>query len=664
MKKIRFNPKKIKLALPELKRLKYLPKILTKTEKWLFFLFFLGFIVSSVVLIFSCYYQQTTIAPTNGGILREGIVGQPRFINPIYAASNDSDRDLVNLIFSGLFKYDSAGKIIPDLVENYSIEENGKLYDIFLKKDVTFHDKEPLTADDVLFTIRTIQNPDFQSPIQAKWLEVEAEKISEYEITLRLKNSYPAFLETLCLKILPSHVWKNISAQNFPLSPYNFKPIGSGPFSFKDISQDKSGNITTIILEKFPDYYNQLPYLQEISFLFFENEKELSQAAENNIVDSFVSLTANADKKIYNFNDYSFTLPRYFALFFNSKENPSLGESSIKMALNYATDKEELKKEVLFDKGTIVFSPFLPDIYHLTSATSSIYFNIEKAIELFKEAKFIEEDGKLIKMKEAETMHFISTLTSGSRGKTVEYLQECLSKIEGVYPDGEITGYFGSKTKEAVINFQEKYADEILKPSNLTKGNGRVGPGTRKKLNEVCIISPAETIPFEIIVTTTEDPMLLKTAELLKAQWEKIGITIKIESLPISVVKQETIRERNYESLLFGQVLGIVPDPFSFWHSSQKSYPGLNLAGYKNEKVDKLLEDIRTGKDQEALSEKFQKAQEYLMEDMPALFLFNPDFLYLASTRIKGINSHLIAEPSQRFAEIQDWYIKTKREWK
>ena len=664
MNRYKFIPKKIRKNSSEFRRFRYLPRVLTRAEKGLFFLFLTAFIVSSIVLILSFYYQRTIIVPANGGILREGVIGQPRFINPIYAASNDPDRDLVNLIFSGLFRYNVSGEIVPDLVRDYSIEQDGKLYNLFLKETVVFHDGEPLTADDVIFTIKTIQNPDFQSPIQVKWLEIKVEKISEYQITLTLKNAYPGFLETLCLKILPSHIWKNIPAQNFPLSPYNFKPIGSGPFNFKDMSQDKSGKITAIILEKFSDYYNNLPYLKEISLLFFENEENLLQAAENNIIDSFIPLPANGYKKIYNFNDYSFVFPRYFALFFNSKENELFSKTDIRIALDYATDKEELKREILSDKGAIVFSPFLPNIYGLTNSTSSIMFDQEKAIELLEKADFAERDGQLVKNKDAETMHFTSTLTSGSRGKTVEYLQECLSGLEGIYPDGEISGFFGAKTKEAVIKFQEKYANEILTPAGLTSGNGRVGPGTRKKLNDVCIISPAESIPFTIKMTIPEDPMLQKTGRLLKKQWAKIGITIEIESLPISTIKQEIIKERKYESLLFGQVLGIIPDPFPFWHSSQRTYPGLNLAGYKNKDVDKLLEQVRTESDKQILTEKFQEAEEYLLEDRPALFLFNPDFIYFASIKIKGINSHLIPDPSQRFAGVLDWHIKTKRSWK
>ena len=85
-------------------------------------------------------------------------VGQPSFINPIYSGISDIDQDLVELIFSGLLKYDENAKIVPDLAESYEIKDNGKIYEVYLKKNLFWSDGKPLTADDVIFTIKTIQN--------------------------------------------------------------------------------------------------------------------------------------------------------------------------------------------------------------------------------------------------------------------------------------------------------------------------------------------------------------------------------------------------------------------------------------------------------------------------------------------------------------------------
>ena len=651
-----------------LRKLKKLPKLLNKKEKLFFAFFLLLFIVSGISLLMASWQKYTVEVPANGGIFREGVVGQPRFINPIYAASNDVDRDLLNLIYSGLFKYNAQGKIVPDLVKSYNVEDNGKTYNLFLRKDVVFQDNKPLNADDVLFTIKTIQNPDFQSPIQAQWLDVSTEKISNYQIKLKLKNPYPAFLETLTLKILPAHIWSKITAQNFPLSPYNFKPIGSGPFLLKNLSQNSSGEIDSISLERFSNYYGQAPHLNQIYFIFFKNQKDLVQSAQNNVIDAFSSSFSNKPQSLFSFNDYSFTIPRYFAIFFNPEKNDLLMSKDIRLALGYSTNKEKIKEKILANKGQIVSSPFLPSIYHLgtsTPATSTqSSFNPDKAKELLVGQGFkkLDEQGFLFKETKAQTMNFITTLSLGSRGKTVEYLQQCLAGLDDVYPDKTVSGYFGAKTKEAVIKFQEKYSDEILKPAGLTKGNGRVGKSTRKKLNQVCVISPAKKIPLQITITTSQDdPMLQKTANLLKEQWKKIGIKVIINSLPITKIKQDTIKERNYEAFLFGQVLGIIPDPFPFWHSSQTVYPGLNLANYKNKKVDKLLEQARVEESQKARAKEYLQAQKYLLADHPAIFLYNPDLSYFVSNKIKGIQAHLISDPSQRFAGVLNWYTRTKR---
>jgi len=116
--------------------------------------------------------------------------------------------------------------------------------------------------------------------------------------------------------------------------------------------------------------------------------------------------------------------------------------------------------------------------------------------------------------------------------------------------------------------------------------------------------------------------------------------------------------------LLFGEVLGQTPDPFPFWHSSQKRDPGLNLAMYENKKCDKLLEEARGSLDEKIRKEKLEEFQGLLIEDVPAVFLYNPDYLYLVSKEIKGLNTKMIVDPSKRFSGIEDWYIKTKRVWK
>ena len=144
-------------------------KILTKKEKAALLIFSVLFLGSAFFLTTSFYLKNTETKPDFGGDYTEGLLGSPRFINPIYSAINDTDRDLVELIFAGLLKYDGEGKIEPDLAE-CAAEEEGTLYKCYLKEKTLWQDGEKVTADDVLFTIKTIQNPDYKSPLRANWL--------------------------------------------------------------------------------------------------------------------------------------------------------------------------------------------------------------------------------------------------------------------------------------------------------------------------------------------------------------------------------------------------------------------------------------------------------------------------------------------------------------
>jgi ABC-type transport system substrate-binding protein len=649
--------------------------VLTKKEKIFFSGLLLIFLANIIFLSANFYLKNTAIAPKAGGIFVEGEVGQPRFINPIYASSNDTDRDLVELIFSGLMKRDQEGKLVYDLAKDIKTEDNGKTYRIFLRDDVVWSDSltksvQKLTADDVIFTIKTIQNQDYKSPLRVNWLGVDSEKINDFELTLKLKNPYSAFLENLTLKILPSHIWQQISANNFPLSDYNLKPIGSGPYKIDSLSRDGSGYISFLTLKANQKYFNQKPYLEEINFKFFKEEKDLINSANSGELNGF-SLSAIENENLIK-NDslatHSFSMPRYFAIFFNSAKSKTLTDLRVRQALNYATNKKELVEKVLNSQASIVDSPILPDLYGFATPTAIYQFDQAKAKSLLQSAGFgtTTANGFLEKIiKKQPAFQFKSNLQVGSTGTEVTELQKCLAKYSDIYPSGEVTGSFGAKTKEAVIKFQEKYAAEILKPGGLTKGTGTVLGATRKKLNALCEPTTEETIPLTISLVTINQPTILAVANFLKTQWAQIGVDLQIKTYDdISVLERDIIKPRDYEAILFGEALGEIPDPFPFWDSIQKKDPGLNLALYEDKDADKLLEDARQILDEKERQQKLEKFQNILIGDAPCVFLYSPNYIYFVSSQVKGVQEKMITDPSKRFTNIENWYLKQKRVWK
>ena len=425
--------------------------VLSNKEKIVFLVLLALFIGSGLFFTINFYVKHTEIVPSAGGKYLEGLVGSPRFINPIYAQGSDVDRDLVEIIFSSL---------VPDLTRELKVLEDGRVYEITLKDNVFWHDGEKLTADDVIFTIKTIQNPDYKSPLRANYLGIEVQKINDYALSLKIKDPYSAFWERLeDLKIMPEHIWQDISPQNFLLTNYNLKPIGSGPYQFKNLKQNGANVIVSLELAKFKDYFandSQKPYLSGISFRFFATEADLVNAAKRKEIDGFAVTSPTYfdlfDKGTY--NEVSLSLPRYFAIFFNSDKSKFLADAKIRQALNYAVNKVEIIQSVLLGRGEAVDSPVLPDVYGYEQPTATYEFNLEKAEVLLATTGLQKKDGMWIQTTKAISTEFKSELKVGSKGAEVTALQTCLAQDPAIYPEGQVTGNFGAQTKTAVIRFQ------------------------------------------------------------------------------------------------------------------------------------------------------------------------------------------------------------------
>ena len=168
-------------------------------------------------------------------------------------------------------------------------------------------------------------------------------------------------------------------------------------------------------------------------------------------------------------------------------------------------------------------------------------------------------------------------------------------------------------------------------------------------------------MPLEIKLTTVQKEENIQTAEAIREQWQAIGVKVNLEIVDISQIQRNVIKPRAYEVLLFGQILGRDPDPYPFWHSSQASDPGLNLALYNNKEADKLLEEARRTTNNEIRAKDYLAFEKKLAEDIPAIFLYSLKFTYLLPDKINGVSTAHINQPADRFSTVNDWYITTKK---
>jgi peptide/nickel transport system substrate-binding protein len=611
-------PKKI----PSSNQLKHLQKILGPKEKLWLRLAVLVLVASLLFLGVKFYRDHLELSPIAGGSYSEGLVGYPKYINPLYNYNRDVDSDLSALLFSSLFKHDDQGKLTPDLAEKWEMGEDAKSYTITLRDNVRFHNGDKLLADDVVFTFEAIKNPDYNSPWRQMFLGAEIEKIDDRTVKFSLGESYAPFLELLTFGILPQNLWNAINPETADLADLNLKPVGSGPYKFKSLVKNKSGEIKEYDLEANDDYFQKKPYINKLTFKFYPNTPEAVSALNNNSVDglSYLSHENQADVLAKNsMNFYKLKMPRLTALFFNKKANLYLSDKTIRTALALALDKNKIVNETLNGDAQVIDGPILPDNFAYNPNLKKYDYNLGAAEKLLDESGWQKV-----------------TLSSEEAARATSITAEEAGKDSNLSLQRDIAAYASSTGLEIAGNWRVK--------TPKAKGASR----------QYLFIS----------LTIVDSVDNLKVADEIKQAWGALGVKIDIKSVPSSQAESDVVKSRNFEILLFSQVLGSDPDVYSFWHSSQAGEGGPNLADYRNKDVDALLEGARLTTDQAQRIAKYQKFQEIVTDELPAIFLYSAYYNYPQNKQIKGFNKQIIVDPSDRFSGITYWYEKTKKKLK
>ncbi len=330
-------------------------------------------------------YPHLEPAPRVGGSYTEALIGSPKSINPLFASANDVDRDLVALIYSGLFRLDARMEPVPDLAERYTWLDE-KTLEVRLRADARFHDGQPVTADDVVFTFDAAKNPAWRSPLLPIFRSVKTLRIDDVTVQLQLDKPFPGILAYLTTGILPAHIWQDVVETNAQIAEANLKPIGSGPYRVESFTRDAKGSILTYRLTRFSRYYGQKPYIETLQFKFFPDHTMALDGLANHQVDgvAFLPWTLASKTQIPSTIQRSLELPQVTVAFFNTKDK-LLKEDKIRQALSLAIDREELERLVKGQAGSAT-SPF-----PFLETTSTKAGNLESARMLLDELGWKEQ---------------------------------------------------------------------------------------------------------------------------------------------------------------------------------------------------------------------------------------------------------------------------------
>lgn len=624
-------------AYPHLTQLRHFKRFLNSKEKKLYRVAVLGLVLGVIWFAWSFYTNRTTLVATQGGDYIEGMVGSPALVNPLFASLNDVDKDITRLVYSSLLKVDENGNLLTDLAESFSLSEDKKTYTFVLKKNVVWHDGEAFTSKDVIFTFDLIQNRTVNSPLAVSFQAIKVVAVDEYTVQFTLPEVYTPFPSSLTLGILPEHVWGDIPVEQIRLARTNLRPIGTGPFKFSRLVSDKTGYISEYSLERFDRYYQRPAYLNHITFRFFasydgsDSASSAIEALREQSIDGVnfvpISLKDKADRK--HVTIYNPLLPQYTALFFNQKRQNFLAEKDVRLALSEAVDKEKIIKDTQKGDAARIFGPILPGYPgYLSTATGSLGYALDDA------------NSRLDKYS--------------VRMNADVYKEKRKAELQKEWLDANplVTGT--TSTVSAVVTSSVEMAQFI--DDTLKEEFSGAQTFFRKAKNGTDIIA--------IDLLTVDTPEYHKAAELIAGFWQELGIKINVSYVSAKSLSRDILKDRKYDVLLYGVLLGSDPDQYPFWHSSQASYPGLNLSQYSNKIVDGILEKIRVTDKVEDLNNLYRQFEDKILQDIPAIFLYSPQYHYVVEDKIKGIQVTRITEPSDRLSGAVNWYINTKRVWK
>jgi peptide/nickel transport system substrate-binding protein len=333
------------------------------------------------------YYQS--VQPVPGGVYTEGILGSFTNANPLYAVG-PVDMAVSRLIFDGLLEYDQGNQLVGALAEKWSVDERGTTYTVVLRSNLVWHDGKPLTAEDVAFTYRTIQNPDAKSPLLASWQGIKVTAEDERTVSFVLPTVLASFPYSLTNGIVPKHLLAETPVSQ--LRSINFdttQPVGSGPFKIEAVELTGDTPETRqeqVALAPNPRYYGGAPKLQQLKIKSFLNERSMLQSFERQELNGMSGLEAFPDvlAKTANVHEYNIPMTGEIGVFFRTAESV-LQDIKIRQALVQATDQSSLLGGL--DYPVIAaHGPLLASQLGYTKDALQLPYNVDNANKLLDDA--------------------------------------------------------------------------------------------------------------------------------------------------------------------------------------------------------------------------------------------------------------------------------------
>ena len=353
------------------------------------------------------------VEPTSGGIYTEALIGSPGRLNPLLDYYNPADRDLDSLLYAGLLSFDDRGVPQADLAESWGISQDGTIYNFAIRPNATWHDSEPVTSEDILFTVEMMRNEAFSLPADLRefWKQVDVKILDEKNLQFILPEAFSPFLDYLTFGVLPKHILGGVTPAEMINAEFNLKPVGSGPYQFERYLTE-NGQITGVVLNAFEGYHLNPPFIDQVVMRYYPDDVVGLAAYREGEVQgiSHISQDILAEAlKQSELHIYTGRQPRLTLIYLNlnNPELPFFQDAAIRRALLMALNRQWMVDHLLGGQALIADGPIFPGTWAYYDDIQRIDYDSAAALEAIKSAGYsIPAEGGSVRAKDGVRFAF------------------------------------------------------------------------------------------------------------------------------------------------------------------------------------------------------------------------------------------------------------------
>lgn len=546
-------------------------------------------------------------ASTRPATYHEALVGSVQRLNPLLASLNPVDEVIASLIFEGLTAINEYGEPVPGLAERWIISADGLEYVLFLREGLLWQDGVPFTAADVTYTTSLLRSPDFPGDpaLGDFWRTVEVQPLSDTVVRFRLAQPLGSFLERLSIGLLPEHALRGTTAAELAAHPFNLTPIGTGPYQLGELRADATG-IREVILHAAPTFARRKAAtatnaaLEPVTFVLFSSFEAAQNALAAGVVDSLAAASPAERSSLFVLSNNE-GLETY-----NQIEN-RLGV----LIFNYQNTEK----------------PYFRD--QRTRVALQAALDLEAIIERVMVNTAVPADSPIMQGSWAYLADLPWAQYDPARARSL--IEQAAARLQRVNAAGQ-------------------------EEPTPVPDSGMVAPGVDPTATPTDAPPPAVLFEFSILVP--DDPVLMRLAGEMAAQWSQAGVIATVDSVPVEMYRQR-LDEGEFDTAIVELSLGTSADPdvYDFWHQGQ--YPdGDNLSGVDDREISVLLERARRDPYGVNRAQDYLTFQREFAQKAIALPLYHPLFTFVSQPRVRGIQLGFIGRLADRHRNITDWTLQ------